>query len=611
MIETPYLLFLGDAPDQLAAKVAQGIKDWRPEYAVGQLRLEGCKADMGVPDMTLAEAKAAGVKTLVIGVANRGGVISQSWKKVLVEALEEGFDLASGLHNLLRDEEDLAAVARATGRTLHDVRIPSVKYPIANGVKRTGKRMLAVGTDCSVGKMYTALCMEREMRARGMKATFRATGQTGILITGGGVPLDAVIADFMAGSIEYLTPDNDADHWDLIEGQGSLYHVSYSGVTLALVHGGQPDALVLCHEPTRPHMRGLPGYQLPSIEAVRDTALALARVANPACVAVGVSVNTQHMADAEARAYLAEVEARLGLPATDPFRYGAAKLVGDFVGAWTKVYSGTNLAVYRSTDPQSNGHYLRVDDTGTTSARVRGYEEMTDVNTGTGPFCTDTQMSGGGYWWKSASANTNASKWKLFGDSRFFGVAVAAASSSSTVNIAAPAKGFGDALALAPGGDAWNTVLSANGNNSSNSALYGALDNSSVSATLGFVVSPRSWTGLGSAVLLNSLPYIGATTAVSGADATLGIVPSEIDGRIKPTRRFLSEQGTNKPPRSEIPGVMSIPQTGALSILNDGDMLAGADDLAGRQLMCVATGFSYTNAPTGIYLVDITGPWRS
>lgn len=327
MIQTPYLLFLGDAPDPLAAKVAQGIKDWRPEYAVGQLRLPGCNADMGLRDMTLAEAKAAGVKTVVIGVANRGGVISQGWKKVLVQALEEGFDLASGLHNLLRDEEDLAAVARATGRALHDVRVPSVKYPIANGVKRTGKRMLAVGTDCSVGKMYTALCMEKEMRARGMKASFRATGQTGILITGGGVPLDAVIADFMAGSIEYLTPDNEPDHWDLIEGQGSLFHVSYSGVTLALIHGGQPDALVICDEPTRAHMRGLPGYKLPSLEDVRDAALAMARVANPACVAVGVSINTQHMADAEARAHLAAVEDRMGLPATDPFRYGAGKLV--------------------------------------------------------------------------------------------------------------------------------------------------------------------------------------------------------------------------------------------------------------------------------------------
>ncbi|MGA0923071.1 MAG: DUF1611 domain-containing protein [Rhodobacteraceae bacterium] len=331
MIQTPYLLFLGDAPDQLAAKVAQGIKDWRPDNAIGQFRMEGCNADMGLADMSLAEARAAGAKTLVIGVANRGGVISQAWKKVLVAALEEGFDLASGLHNLLRDEPDLVAVAQACGRQLHDVRVPSVQYPIANGVKRSGKRCLAVGTDCSVGKMYTALCMDRDMKARGLKSSFRATGQTGILITGDGVPLDAVIADFMAGSIEWLTPDNDPDHWDMIEGQGSLFHVSYSGVTLALVHGGQPDALVVCHEPTRAHMRGLPGYTLPSLEDVRDVALRLAQVANPACQVIGFSINTQHMPEAEARAYLADVEARLGLPATDPFRFGADKLVDALV----------------------------------------------------------------------------------------------------------------------------------------------------------------------------------------------------------------------------------------------------------------------------------------
>ena len=332
MIETPYLLFLGDAPDPLAAKVAQGIKDWRPEFALGQLRMEGCKADMKLPDMTLLEAKAAGTITLVIGVANRGGVISAAWKKVLVAALDEGFDLASGLHNLLRDEPDLKAVAEACGRKLHDVRIPSVKYPIANGVKRSGKRCLAVGTDCSVGKMYTALCMEREMVARGMKASFRATGQTGILITGDGVPLDAVIADFMAGSVEWLTPDNDADHWDLIEGQGSLFHVSYSGVTMALIHGGQPDALILSHEPTREHMRGLPGYALPSLEALRDMALALARVANPACQVVGISINTAGLGEQEALDYCAEVEARMGLPTVDPFRHGAGRLVDALAG---------------------------------------------------------------------------------------------------------------------------------------------------------------------------------------------------------------------------------------------------------------------------------------
>ncbi|WP_050605303.1 N-acetyltransferase DgcN [Ruegeria sp. 6PALISEP08] len=327
MIETPYLLFLGDAPDQLAAKVAVGIKDWRPENAVGQYRMDDCKADLGLTDMTLTEAKEAGAKTLVIGVANRGGVISQEWKKVLVMALEEGFDLASGLHNLLRDEPDLVAVAEATGQKLHDVRVPEVDYPIANGKKRKGKRCLAVGTDCSVGKMYTAMAMDAEMRKRGMKSTFRATGQTGILITGDGVPLDAVIADFMAGSIEWLTPDNDDDHWDLIEGQGSLFHVSYSGVTMALIHGGQPDALILSHEPTREHMRGLPTYQQPSLETLHDTALALAKVANPDCQVVGVSVNTQHMSEEDAIAYLATIEADMGLPATDPFRFGSGKLV--------------------------------------------------------------------------------------------------------------------------------------------------------------------------------------------------------------------------------------------------------------------------------------------
>jgi uncharacterized NAD-dependent epimerase/dehydratase family protein len=326
MIPTPYLLFIGDAPDPLAAKVAQGIRDWRPDHALAQLRLPGCKADMRLPDMTLQQAWDAGARTLVIGVANRGGVISPLWKGVLVEALAAGFDIASGLHNLLRDDPDLVAAARTHGRHLHDVRVPSVSYPIASGIRRLGKRCLAVGTDCSVGKMYTALALDRSMADAGMKSTFRATGQTGILITGGGVPLDAVIADFMAGSIEWLTPDNDPDHWDLIEGQGSLHHLSYSGVSLALIHGGQPDALILCHEPTRPHMRGLPGRPLPSLRQTADTALAMARDANPDCRLVGISINTAALDELAALAYLSAVEAEFALPAVDPFRQGAARL---------------------------------------------------------------------------------------------------------------------------------------------------------------------------------------------------------------------------------------------------------------------------------------------
>jgi len=327
MLKTPYLLFLGDAPDPLAAKVAQGIRDWRPEYSIGQFRQEGCKADLGIPDMSIDEAVAAGAKTLVVGVANRGGYIGPSWISVFEDALRAGMDIASGLHNLLSDEPKLVALAKELGRTLIDVRIPQQEYPIANGVKRSGKRCLAVGTDCSVGKMYTALAMEKSMRERNMKASFRATGQTGILITGNGVPLDAVIADFMAGSIEWLTPPNDDDHWDLIEGQGSLFHASYSGVTLALIHGGAPDALILCHEPTREHMRGLPDYQQPSLEALRDMALSLAHVVNPDCKVIGISVNTANMSDDEAAAYLSETESRMGLPTVDPFRDSADRLV--------------------------------------------------------------------------------------------------------------------------------------------------------------------------------------------------------------------------------------------------------------------------------------------
>ena len=327
MLKTPYLLFLGDAADPLAAKVAQGVKDWRPEFSVGQFRLADCNADMGLPDLDIKSAVEAGAKTLVVGVANRGGVISDAWIKVFEEALQSGLDIASGLHNLLRDIPSLVALAEKHNRQLIDVRVPAVEYPIANGKRRSGKRCLAVGTDCSVGKMYTALSMEKVMRERGMKASFRATGQTGILITGDGVPLDAVIADFMAGSVEYLTPDNDADHWDLIEGQGSLYHASYSGVTMALIHGGAPDSLILCHEPTREHMRGLPEYSLPSLTELRDTALLLARVVNPDVKVTGASINTSALEDAPARQLLESIEKELGVAAVDPFRYGADRLV--------------------------------------------------------------------------------------------------------------------------------------------------------------------------------------------------------------------------------------------------------------------------------------------
>lgn len=326
-IQHPYLLFLGDAPDQLSAKTAQGIAHWRPEWCVGQIRLEDCQADLGLTDMSLEEGREAGAKTLVIGVANRGGVFSEKWISALEQALLLGYDLAAGLHNRLVDVPVLKAAAEQHGRQLFDVRHPTREFDVASGKKRAGKRLLAVGTDCSVGKMYTTLALEKEMKGRGLNADFRATGQTGILIAGDGVSIDAVVADFISGAVEYLSPANDDDHWDVIEGQGSLFHASFAGVSLGLLHGAQPDALVLCHEPTRPHMRGLPEYSLPTLRACMDANLAAARLTNPEARFVGVAVNTSQMEESSIEAYLRRVESELELPTVDPFTEGVAPLV--------------------------------------------------------------------------------------------------------------------------------------------------------------------------------------------------------------------------------------------------------------------------------------------
>ena len=326
-IDNPYLMFLGDAADDLAAKVANGVAKWRPDWCKGQLRLDGCKADLGLTDMSLEEAKAAGCKTVIVGVANRGGIIPQSWLSTLEQALVMGFDVASGLHNKLSDIETLSSLAAEHGRKLFDVRHPTETFEVAKGSRRPGKRLLTVGTDCSAGKMFTSLAIEKEMRARGMKADFRATGQTGIFIAGSGVSVDAVISDFISGATEKLCPANDADHWDVVEGQGSLFHASFAGVSLGLLHGAQPDVMVMCHEPTRTHMRGLPDFPLPSLKACIELNERMARIVNPDARVIGVSVNTSNLPKDRQDDYLAEVEKELGLPAVDAFRQGAGRLV--------------------------------------------------------------------------------------------------------------------------------------------------------------------------------------------------------------------------------------------------------------------------------------------
>jgi uncharacterized NAD-dependent epimerase/dehydratase family protein len=330
-MDTPYLLFLGDAPDRLAVKSARGVLEWRPGSCLGQLKLEGCKADLGLPDMAVAEAAAAGAKTMIIGIAKAGGVIPDNWTETIVAALDAGMDVASGMHTRLASIAPIAEAAERNGRNLFDARHSTRTFSVGTGEKRRGLRLLPVGTDCSCGKMYTALALEREMKARGMKADFRATGQSGIFIAGDGVAVDAVVADFIAGAIEWLSPDNDEDHWDLIEGQGSLFHPSFAGVSLGLLHGAQPDALVLCHEPTRKHLRALPGRALPSLADCIEANLQAARLTNPEVRFVGIAMDTSRLSADQRKATLAAAEAELGLPCVDPVATGVGPIVDGLV----------------------------------------------------------------------------------------------------------------------------------------------------------------------------------------------------------------------------------------------------------------------------------------
>jgi uncharacterized NAD-dependent epimerase/dehydratase family protein len=319
----PYLLFLGDTNEPGYAKTAFGLRDWARERCIGEWAC-GATVTTGLPFLTPREAWARGARGLVIGVANVGGVIHDGWIASLVEALEAGLDIVGGMHTKLADTQQLKNAAARFGRRLIDIRTPPRDIPIATGRKRSGKRLLTVGTDCALGKKYTALSIAKAFSARGVDADFRATGQTGILIAGRGMPMDAVVADFETGAAEMLSPAADTQHWDVIEGQGSLFHPAYAAVTLGLLHGSQPDVFVVCHEPRRTHVLGNAAFALPDIEEVIDLTIRLGRRTNPAIRCAGVSLNTAGMDDAAAAALLEGEAARLRMPVADPMRGGPA-----------------------------------------------------------------------------------------------------------------------------------------------------------------------------------------------------------------------------------------------------------------------------------------------
>ena len=325
-IEAPYLIFLGSETNPTYAKTGFGIADWVRDKCLGQCHLPGGTVDLGLEEMSIQNASELGAKTLVIGTATVGGGIPDDWQDALVAAIEAGLDIAAGVHTKLSDQPRLVEAARQHGRKLVDVRVPPKGIPVGTGKKRSGKRVLTVGTDCALGKKYTALQLTKELKAAGVDATFRATGQTGIMIAGEGMPIDAVVVDFVSGAAEVLSPENNDDHWDVIEGQGSLHHPGYAAVSVGLLLGSQPDAFIVCTEAGRTHVVGWPDFVLPTIGEVIDRAIEIGQRTNPDIHCIGISANTSKLPEAEAKQYLESLNKEFGVPAVDPVRFGMSEI---------------------------------------------------------------------------------------------------------------------------------------------------------------------------------------------------------------------------------------------------------------------------------------------
>jgi uncharacterized NAD-dependent epimerase/dehydratase family protein len=326
------ILAEGKSGDPHYGKTARGVIRYSPHPVVAMLdSTRAGETDDGIPIVaTVNDALAFNPTTAIVGVATQGGRFPPAWRELLRSCITNGLDVENGLHEFLSEDDELSELARRHGVELRDLRRPpaGLNVPTGENLQLAAKVVLTVGSDCAIGKKTVAVELDLEARKRGLKSVFVPTGQTGIAIAGWGIAVDAVVSDFLAGAAERLVVEGAARGGELlfVEGQGSIVHPAYSGVTLGLTHGAAPHAYVLCHKAGSTVVEGFPNHPLPPLSEIVELYERASLPIRPARVAA-IALNTAALADDEAGAAVEQVRADTGLPADDPVRYGAGPLL--------------------------------------------------------------------------------------------------------------------------------------------------------------------------------------------------------------------------------------------------------------------------------------------
>jgi uncharacterized NAD-dependent epimerase/dehydratase family protein len=326
------ILAEGYSADPHYGKTARGVIQYGPHPVVALLdSTRAGETYRGIPVVaTVNDALCFNPTTALVGVATQGGRFPPAWRQLLKSCIAKGLDIESGLHEFVSEDDELSELARRHGVELRDLRKPPMELSVPTGenLRLSARVVLTVGSDCAIGKKTVAVELDREARRRGLASQFVPTGQTGIAIAGWGIAVDAVVADFLAGAAEWLVVEGARRGGEVlfVEGQGSLVHPAYSGVTLGLIHGSAPHAFVLCHLAGATEIEGAPEHRLPSLPVLIDLHERISLPARPARVAA-IALNTRDLDDDAALEAIAAAETETGLPTDDPVRFGAGKLL--------------------------------------------------------------------------------------------------------------------------------------------------------------------------------------------------------------------------------------------------------------------------------------------